>query len=192
MSALVISKSISQAKQNLDTIRYNGTAKFQNRRHLPALMWKKQLQHIGLFEDITHDIQDHKTIHKTPNPSLLTKDMLYLAKDLQKSYDINYIPLNKIAKNIHQIPSGVVVNVIRADRPDKFLTITHQMLLFKKQGKIYFRHATTYPIPKVVDEPLSSFVARVSSASWKVVGINILKINFDKQYEQTVQNISQP
>ncbi len=179
MTALTMSQNITQSKQTLDQIRYDGKVGFAQRRHLPALMWKAQLVNIGLYEDITHDIQDHKTIFKTPNPKLLPKDMLYLKNSLKKSYYIDYIPLAKIAKNIRHIPSGVVVNIVRENRPDKFLTITHQMLLFKKQGKIYFRHASSYPKRQVVDEPLSAFVARVSKNKWKVVGINILKINFD-------------
>ncbi len=180
MTALSLSPNITKAKQRLDYIRYDGKVGFKHRRHLPALMWKAQLVDVGVYVDITKDIKDHETITKKPNPKLLPKDMKYLAKDLKKSYSIDYIPLHKIAKNIEYIPSGVVVNVVREDRADKFLVITHQMLLFKAHGKIYFRHASSYPKRQVVDEPLNSFVSRVSRYKWRVVGINILKINLDK------------
>ncbi len=184
MTALSLSPNITKAKQRLDYIRYDGKVGFGHRRHLPALMWKAQLVDVGVYVDITKDIKDHETITKKPNPKLLPKDMRYLAKDLQKSYVIDYIPLHKIAKNIEYIPSGVVVNVVREDRADKFLVITHQMLLFKTHGKIYFRHASNYRKPKVVDESLGSFVSRVSKYKWRVAGINILKINFDNEPTQ--------
>jgi len=179
MLALTMSINIAQAKQNLDIIRYSGKVDFKYRRHLPALMWKPQLISFGLLEDITKNIKDFTTIIKKPNKKQLTNDMKFLSNFLE-TYSIDYIPLDKIEQNIPNIPNGSIVNVVRTNNNKKLMTITHQMLLFKKEGKIFFRHASSNPYKKVVDEDLKSFIKRVSKFKWKVVGINILKINYDK------------
>ncbi len=171
--ALNMSTAVKQAKDILNLIRYDGDISFQNRRHLPVVLWTKGLIRDGFLKDITNHFKGFKTIYKQFDPSLL-EDELKSVKIPKQKYSLNYLPLDKFIKHIKDIPSGTIINVVRKNRANKPIVVTHQMIYFKEKNKSFFRHASSYPKAEVVDENIKKSIDRFKRFKWPVVGFNLL------------------
>jgi hypothetical protein len=82
------------------------------------------------------------------------------------------LPINDLPRVIERIPSGTIVNLVRADQADKPTIVSHQVLLIKKRDKWYVRHASSAG-GAVEDDPLFDTFWEYSDSSWPLIGFNL-------------------
>jgi hypothetical protein len=199
--ALSLEPDLEKAKALLQKIRYkDGKVSYETRNHFPEVDWRSNNETAGFLKDITRDVAgdrmavEHKLISKRawyishtindikgfsdlPKPELdaKLKRMQELGREFQDEVStINYVPLAILPEVLDRIPSATVVNLVREDRPDKPVAITHQMLIVVKDGKRFVRHAA---FGKTMEEqPADKFFQRYADSSWPVVGVNLEQI----------------
>jgi len=199
--ALSLEPDLGKAKALLQKIRYkDGRVSYETRNHFPEVDWRKNNEAAGFLKDITRDVAGdrmavgHKLISKhawyishtlsdikgfsdLPKEELDAKleSLRRLGEQFQDEVStIAYVPLAVLTTVLDRIPSGTVANLVRADRPDKPQSITHQMLIVVRDGKHYVRHAA---YGKAMEElPVDQFFHRYDGASWPVVGVNLEQI----------------
>lgn len=98
-----------------------------------------------------------------------------------RSYSINYIPLKFLAEIMRDIPSGAIVNIIRENRPNMPVLVSHQGFAIRKDEALLFRHATFPKEPgsvenKVLDSPFLEYFKLYENAPWKALGIHLLEV----------------
>src|SRR5262249_27894481 len=86
-----------------------------------------------------------------------------------------YLPLEDLPKLAVRIPSGAIFSVVRQNRPDKQILVTHQGLVIHKPDGTYVRHLAFQD--KGVDVSLTDYFKGYEKSSWKVLGINLLLLN---------------
>jgi hypothetical protein len=174
--ALSVSNDFDSFKRNMNGIRYkSGEVSFLNRNHFMALDWIPN--NYNIVVDITSLISKY-------NPSELIKDI-----DKQKWFKknhgfdvdyalqparISYIPINKI--NYKAIPSGSIINIVRPFTNVKKsigtnLLIFHTGFAIRKNGELYFRHASSRK-GEIVDEELKEYLKQYR----KIDGVNVLRV----------------
>lgn len=200
--ALAESRNLSQFQQTMNRIRYeDAEVSFFKRNHFTSADWIPNNVKAGFFSDITFSILSQlgkkeemkwaqTKIDKKAWIQKLFADQIDSSKvsfqGFPRIVDLPYIPLSFMFQDsetleqlLSTIPSGVVVNVAAPNWPlaDKIgtnLNISHQGLAIWKQGKLYFRHASSKE-KKITDVPFDLyFKKRLDSKSIK--GINILQV----------------
>lgn len=182
----------------LQRIRYkNGAIGYESRNHFPELDWLPNNIAAGYLQDITRGVAG--PLAKEATKTISKRDW-YLAKttaDLQ-GFDnagvaerqqalaqwkglaahyqdaiatIPYVAVADIPSIMSRIPSGAVANLVRADRPDKPILISHQVLLIQESGTLYVRQASYGRF--VEDIPLLDYLKRYEKSSWPLMGLNL-------------------
>jgi hypothetical protein len=206
--ALSLEPDLEKAKALLQKIRYkDGKVSYQTRNHFPEVDWRANNEAAGFLKDVTRDVAgdgmkvEHKLISKRawyvahttddikglgglPKPAAEAKLKALQALGGQFQDEVStedYVPLAMLPQVLDRIPSGTVANLVRADLPGKAQVITHQMLIVRRDGKTFVRHAA---YGKTMEEqPADSFFHRYDKASWPVVGINLEQI-LDRQTKE--------
>jgi hypothetical protein len=181
--AMLRASNIDEVKNNLDKIRYKNKIGFQDRRHFPVIDWIFGLQKDGYIKDITGTFKQVKIITKSVNYDLWKRANISNLDSLKQSmvpnltYNLEYIPLDDFLKISKNIPNGSIINIVREDRKDKFVLISHQALFFRIKSRFFLRHASNYGLQMVKDEKLTDFILRAKKIrKWKIIGVNINKI----------------
>jgi hypothetical protein len=199
--ALSLEPDLEKAKALLQKIRYkDGNISYETRNHFIEVDWRSNNEAAGFLKDITRDVAGDRTVvmHK-----LISKRAWYLSHTLDnvKGFSnlspleldaklkrlqefgaqfqdevstIAYVPLAILPEVLDAIPSATVLNLVREDRPDKPVAITHQLLIVVKDGMRFVRHAAA---GKAMEEqPADQFFHRYDGTSWTVVGVNLEQI----------------
>jgi hypothetical protein len=188
--ALARSESFQEALDWLQKIRYlHNRISYRQRKHFMMAQWLPENQRLGFLEDITQQVAGEQVVgaEKRMGPALWKKRRR-LKKGLQLSpsevpsglFRLPVIPLGRVLKMAHQIPSGTLINVVRNNIETTPILVTHQGILTEKKGVIFLRHASKAGFHRVVDEPLRRFVSRNSMyRKWSVLGFNLQKIRVE-------------
>ena len=199
--ALSLESDLDQAKALLQKIRYqDGKVSYETRNHFPEVDWRNNNEAAGFLKDITREVAGDRT---TVMPKRISKRAWYASRTLNdvKGFSdlpkqeleaklkrlqelgaqfqdevsaIAYVPLAALPQALDRIPSATVVNLVREDRPDQPVAITHQLLIVVKDGKRFVRHASYGK--EVEEQPADRFFSRYDRASWRVVGVNLEQI----------------
>ncbi len=205
--ALSLAKNLEEAKKILKRIRYKGgVVSYQTRNHFPSVDWIPNNIAAGFIKDITARIAGpdievaSKWISKSkwyqekqmsdiegfPKMSPQEKEnLLHNLREIGESMpdeeaQIPYLPIRDFEDRLAEIPSGTIANLVRADRSDKPVLISHQVFIIQKGGQTYIRHAAFNSVVK--DVPALEYFARYENSRWPLLGINL---------DEVVQNKSQ-
>lgn len=183
--ALSYSQNLDEAERWLDQIRYNGEPSFENRRHFVSAQWRPGLIQDGFLKDRTREIGGRHTREVELNFDKKAWSQRRVARSLKLPesalpwgrHRLRYVPIAALERMKSKLPSGLVVNVVRAKRAGRPILVTHQGLLLKnpKGRGLVFRHAS--PVAKkVIDEPLDHMLRRYAKPrAWPVLGLNFLE-----------------
>lgn len=184
----------------------DGTISFKKRNHFISLDWipsnfnilKDITASIGNVRFARATI-DKKNWYQKKGPSDIRgredltgqrfRDLVKELKNLGKDFtpqiaEVPYLPLRTLFNNpstLKSIPHGSIINVVRPnwdlrDSIGTHLNISHQGIAIWKRGKLFYRHASSFPDKMVKDTPFKKYFEKyLNSGSLK--GINIQELN---------------
>lgn len=200
--AMSLSTSGDEVLPTLDRIRYRqATPNFNNRRHFPSAQWLPDLIAMGVLEDVTRQVAgpQAKVAKKKLDLALWDKRRKKILTDLDRdavplgSHSIDVWPIALAKKGYKRIPPGTVLSVVRADKKRVPVRVSHQGLVIKKDGKLYLRHAARKVYGRVVDEPLSWFLARNAKyRKWPVTGVHLAQVRPAAEAREQVSKAAAP
>jgi hypothetical protein len=168
--ALARSENLAQAQAELQKIRYlNATVDYRYRKHFTMAQWIPENQKAGFLEDITESIAGKSTIWVTKRldaqiwnqrtnkniwPKLEPNDIP------QGDASLPIVPLNRMKNFLPNIPNGVVLLIVRQDRPTIPERVSHIGIVVLHNGRLWLRHAASGKIGKVIDEPFDTVIRR--------------------------------
>ena len=93
----------------------------------------------------------------------------------QGTFSIDLVPVKDAEAVLASAPAGLVVVVVRADRPKSVTRVTHMGLLMQGPHGPMLRHASR-SFHRVVDEPLSRYLTRnLEFGTWTVEGLSLFE-----------------
>lgn len=197
LMAMSFAPNLHVATQNMPKIRYrNGKISLRSKNHVAETDWIPNNIGAGYLVDITRDIagKDTMIVKKTVRVMEYSEDELSKANNLIKTdppkalefiSNINatnrhfrlkkaalpYVPLADLSKIATRIPSGAIFSVVRENRPDKEILVTHQGLIIQKIDGPFVRHMPFNG--KGMDLPFMEYFKDYEKSEWKVLGINL-------------------
>lgn len=182
--ALALSVNLAQVRQWLRRIRYtDGRVDYLSRKHFAMAQWVPGNQRDGFLRDITRWVGGSTVIEAR---KLLGPEVWHnrspgkpwpLLDDNQVprgEFGLPVIPLSQARQRLDRIPRGTVLLVVRSDRPDMPIRVTHMGLVVGSARGLVLRHAARNLFGRVVDEPLTRFLKRISAYhKWPITGINL-------------------
>ena len=168
----------------LTKLRYEGeAADFEQRNHVMEAQWLPSNVKKGFLKDITREIGGAQTVKVKKRLDDVawkskTGAALGLAPQSQKHGDFAWdiLPAEVALEKVGKAPTGTVVVVVRADRPNAVTRISHLGFLIHKKNGPYLRHASR-SFGKVVDEPLANYLGRnLGFAKWTVEGLSLYAV----------------
>lgn len=181
-------------QQLLELNYYDAHACYLKRFHFMSVDWNKMNQHSGFIEDITPQFMNemgepvYKTVSTLIDRPQWFKQQGVAEQSLQQVTAelgvIAYIPkellLNTASPYLYkQLPDYAIIEIVRRDwglRPKigTELLVSHLGFVFRRDGMIYFRHASSIA-KQVVEVILTDYIASLEQAP-SIVGINVQKI----------------
>ncbi|MEK6543923.1 MAG: N-acetylmuramoyl-L-alanine amidase-like domain-containing protein [Elusimicrobiota bacterium] len=202
--ALALSDDIKDFPKHLARIRYkDGKVDYASRNHFPETDWIPNNVAVGILTDVTEVIARDKTAWAEKS---ISKNSWYAAKQENelKGFDaatpkertrllkrwrrlgkrfkdetarLPYVPKEVITEIATTIPNGTIFSLVRADRPDRPVLISHQGLVIQKSDGTYLRHMATGRTGE--DAPIRDYLDKYKDSSWKLLGLNLLALNGD-------------
>ncbi len=181
--ALTLENDTHSFEEVLALIRYkDGKISYPTRHHFMMSQWIPENIRQGFVKDITAVI----------SPDFVQESALHVTKTNWKEHKIRgvrlkpeevpagnfslpYIPLQHFGKIALSIPTGSIIHIVRNYQYNTPYNITHQGFFIQKNQKPFIRHASLYH-KRVVDEPLSKFLARNIKQEWPVLGIQVMEV----------------
>lgn len=166
--------------ERLSALRYAGPPSWENRLHVMEAQWLPENLRRGLLRDVTatYGGPQTKRVKKVLTPATWKEKggaALGLPADKQPvgTFEFDLIPASLAAGALQQAPAGLLVVVVRADRPHLVTRISHVgVLVQSKQGPM-LRHASR-SFKRVVDEPLSRYLGRnLDFGQWTIEGLSL-------------------
>lgn len=162
----------------LTSLRYDGAPAWENRLHIMEAQWLPQNEKRGLLRDVTAQWGGDQTRRVKKVLSAATwkeKGGVGLAlpegKQPRGTFELDIIPAAVAAEALRKAPAGLLVVVVRADRPSLVTRVSHVGVLVQTARGPMLRHASR-SFQKVVDEPLRRFLARnIDFAQWTIEGL---------------------
>ena len=185
VGALARSNGGSDIADQLISIRYhNGDISFESRNHFPEADWIPNNQAAGILKDITLSVArksgfvagfaykeiDKVAWLKSQRNEHATRAIASLNKE-PVSVKLPYIPLDRLNTSLQHIPQGAILNIVRENKKNQPVLITHQGFLIWKNGVAYFRHASRNK--QITEMPLSRYLENTKRMPWRVLGVNI-------------------
>ncbi|HZO16089.1 MAG TPA: N-acetylmuramoyl-L-alanine amidase-like domain-containing protein [Polyangiaceae bacterium] len=185
MMALAWQDDIDAATALLQKIRYEqGEIRYGARHHLMIAQWLPRNIQAGFVRDVTREVAGAAT--KSAVLVLDDRDFTSTAgKKLALDradrplgrYSVPIVPVAHMPRVLARVPDGTIVTTVRARRAGVPYRETHVGLVVWKGGAPFIRHAHVGR-GRVIEEPLSRFVARAARAKrWPVTGFHLAAIN---------------
>lgn len=164
--------------ESLNALRYDGPPSWENRLHIMESQWLPENVKRGLLRDVTAQWGGEKTRRVKKVISAATwkeKSGVGLALPASKrsvgTYEFDIVPSDVAAEALRAAPAGLLVVVVRADRPHVITRVSHVGVLVQTPKGPMLRHASR-SFKKVVDEPLSKYLTRnLDFAQWTIEGL---------------------
>jgi len=176
---------------SLLAIRYRaGRHDFFGRNHFPEVDWIPGNIQVGILKDITVDLAQaagktaglqKKSIRKQAwfhaqlksgrvARSIASEAAPDWSHDL--TAEVPYVKIADVAVVASKIPTGTVINLVRADSPKQPVVISHQGFVIQEDGKTFIRHST--PEGHLRKDELVPYLNRlVGKGKWPLVGVNL-------------------
>jgi hypothetical protein len=166
----------------LNTLRYDGPPTWENRLHVMESQWLPINVKRGYLEDVTARFGGQAVKRTTKSLSAATwKEKSGAGLGLPESkrsigtWTLDIVPADVAATALAQAPAGLLVVVVRADRPWLVTRISHVGVLVQGPRGPMLRHASR-SFKKVVDEPLSRYLTRnLDYGQWTIEGLALFE-----------------
>jgi MYXO-CTERM domain-containing protein len=181
--ALTLTPDDESLVKTLNGVRYLEEPSFDQRLHVMEAQWLPVNRARGLIEDVTARYGAGQTRSVTKRITAATWNEksgrgLGLASQAQVvgAFPIELIPADRATALLSVAPEGLIVVVVRADRPHLVSRVTHVGVLVQKQAGPFLRHASR-SFKKVVDEPLERYLKRnLEFGTWTVEGVALYRV----------------
>lgn len=166
----------------LSAIRYEGAPSYEHRLHVMEAQWLPENVKRGTLRDVTAEYGGKATRHveKVITPATWKEKSgrsLGLSPEAQRTgtFALDIIPAALAPSLLAAAPAGLVVVVVRADRPWLVTRVSHVGVLVQgKQGPL-LRHASR-SFKRVVDEPVQRYVTRnLDFGAWTIEGLALFE-----------------
>jgi hypothetical protein len=184
----VYSMSAAEHVAEIDTyrhlLRYGKSAiDYENRHHFMTSQWIPSVLEKGFFSDVTAEfgpthlvVKDYDEVNWTDFSR--KRSYIPLSQYPKGKYNIQVLSIDGVIQSVEQIPEGTLIIVVRQNRNDHPVLITHLGFLVFKDQKPYIRHATKMGEGQVRDDRLPWYFTHLRwIESWPVVGVMLLAPN---------------
>lgn len=162
----------------LTALRYDGAPSWENRLHIMESQWLPVNVKRGVLKNVTADFGGAKTkkakkVLTEATWKLKNGAGLELPEDRQTkgTFELDIIPAADANALLKNAPAGLLVVVVRADRPTQVTRVSHVGVLVQSPKGPMLRHASR-SFKKVVDEPLSRYLSRnLDFGAWTIEGL---------------------
>lgn len=166
--------------ERLSALRYAGPPSWENRLHVMEAQWLPENVRRGLLRDVTATWGGAQTkrVKKVLTPATWKEKggaALGLPAEKQPvgTFEFDLIPAAVAARALEQAPAGLLVVVVRADRPHLVTRISHVGVLVQSKRGPMLRHASR-SFKRVVDEPLGRYLGRnLDFGQWTIEGLAV-------------------
>jgi hypothetical protein len=181
--ALALSTTDDEVLPTLNRIRYAGEPSYEGRLHVMEAQWLPVNLERGLIEDVTRRYGGEATRRVTKRitdqtwkeksgASLKLPD----AAQVKGVFELDLVPSEVAPAVLAKAPEGLIVVVVRADRPRLVSRITHVGVLVQKDSGPHLRHASR-SFKRVVDEPVERYLRRnLEFGAWTVEGVSLYRV----------------
>ncbi len=182
--ALSLAPEPGQVLPLLTAIRYaDGQATYEGRSHIVEAQWLPANLAQGRLRDVTRQYggKATRTVHKRLDEKVWAEKSgkalkLAEAARVVGEFSLDVIPAGDAVAALSKAPAGLVVVVVRADRPWLVTRVSHMGLLVHGSQGPALRHASR-SFKRVVDEPLARYLARnLEHGAWTVEGLAVFEI----------------
>lgn len=181
--ALALAPDEAQVLEVLDRIRYEGAPSYEGRLHVMEAQWLPVNCARGLLEDVTRLYGKDATRRVSKRITGKTwaepaSRALALPESAQPrgEFFLDVVPSALAPRVLAVAPEGLVVVVVRADRPRLVSRVTHVGVLVHKPGGPFLRHASR-SFKRVVDEPVEKYLQRnLEFGAWTVEGVALYRV----------------
>ncbi len=181
--AMSLAPDAARRLEWLGRIRYSGDPAWETRNHIMEAQWLPKNLERGLLRNVTREYGGKST--KTVTKVLTAKTWaekngveLGLPAELQPrgTYSLEVVPADAALKALSKAPSGLVVVVVRADRPKAVTRVSHVGFLIQTPTGPVLRHASR-SFKHVADEPLAHYLTRnLDFGKWTIEGLALYEI----------------
>jgi hypothetical protein len=162
----------------LTALRYDGAPSWENRLHIMESQWLPVNVQRGVLRDVTAEFGGAKTRKAKKVLSEATWKLkngvsleLPEARQTRGTFELDIIPAADANAALKNAPAGLVVVVVRADRPSWVTRVSHVGVLVQSPKGPMLRHASR-TFKKVVDEPLARYLSRnLDFGEWTIEGL---------------------
>lgn len=180
--ALSLAKDEPGVLPLLSTIRYAGAPAYESRLHVMEAQWLPTNLARGYVKDVTRAYggKATKRVKKVLTAASWKEKSaraLELAETAQPKgeFELDIIPADKALAALSKAPAGLIVVVVRADRPWLVTRVSHVAVLVQGKKGPMLRHASR-SFKRVVDEPLSSYLTRnLDFGAWTIEGLAVFE-----------------
>jgi len=181
--ALALAPTRDQLLPTLNQIRYSGAPAWETRNHITEAQWLPHLVETGYLKDVAKQWggADTRVLKKVLNDETWKAKMaqgLALPESARPrgEYALNVIPPELAVEKLARAPSGLVLVIVRSDRPWLVTRVSHVAMLLQTRKGPTLRHASRSS-RKVVDEPLGSFIKRnLDYGKWTIEGLAVYEV----------------
>lgn len=168
--------------ETLNALRYDGAPSWENRLHVMESQWLPTNVKRGWLEDVTakYGGKSVKRVKKVLTAATWKEKSaaglaLPDARHTIGTYELEIVPASDAAEALKGAPAGLLVVVVRADRPWLVKRISHVGVLIQGPKGPMLRHASR-SFKKVVDEPLSRYLTRnLDYGQWTIEGLALFE-----------------
>ncbi|MFZ5441749.1 MAG: N-acetylmuramoyl-L-alanine amidase-like domain-containing protein [Myxococcota bacterium] len=168
--------------ETLTALRYDGPPSWENRLHVMESQWLPEFVARGYLTDVTARYGGKKTrrVKKTITAATWQeKSGASLALPPERrtigTWEFDIVPSDVAAKALQGAPAGLVVVVVRADRPWLVTRVSHVAVLVQGPKGPMLRHASR-SFKRVVDEPLARYLTRnLDFGQWTIEGLALFE-----------------
>jgi hypothetical protein len=164
--------------ETLTALRYDGAPSWENRLHVMEAQWLPRNLERGVLRNVTAQWGGDKTrrVKKVLTAATWKEKSgaglaLPESKQPRGTFELDVIPSAFAAEALRKAPAGLLVVVVRADRPSLVTRVSHVGVLVQTAKGPMLRHASR-SFKKVVDEPVSRYLTRnLDFGQWTIEGL---------------------
>jgi hypothetical protein len=179
--ALSLVAAADDVVETLNLIRYGQGVSYEVRNHLMEAQWIPSNLQKGFIEDVTHTFGG-KSVRRISKS--LSRDTwqgrigraLKLRENPLGSFGVDIVPAAAVLDVARKAPAGLIVVVVRADRPAQVTRVSHVGILIQGRRGPMLRHASK-SFRRVVDEPLEKFLRRnLAASAGSIEGLSFFRL----------------
>ncbi|MGI5863988.1 MAG: N-acetylmuramoyl-L-alanine amidase-like domain-containing protein [Myxococcales bacterium] len=183
--ALARSRGGADLEPVLDDLRYDGEVGYANRNHFFAAQWLRANVRKGYVRDVTGLLAPEAAVTHTKvitpeqwrGRTLGVRIRLPDERAPIGTFELRYVPLDKVAAVAPSIPSGTLLAVVREDRPQVPFMVTHLGFIVQTSRGTVLRHAGRDLYGQVIDEQFDHFLRRNTRyRRRRVLGFQLLEV----------------